>query len=40
MSFVICNMDKVNISVAIIPMAQDFGWSPTISGLVQVSALV
>ena len=29
--------DKVNISVAIIPMAQDFGWSPTISGLVQSS---
>ncbi|KAK9902140.1 hypothetical protein WJX75_005702 [Coccomyxa subellipsoidea] len=30
-------MDKVNISVAIIPMAQDFGWSPTVSGLVQSS---
>ena len=29
--------DKVNISVAIIPMAQDFGWSPTVSGLVQSS---
>jgi MFS family permease len=27
----------VNISVAIIPMAQDFGWSPTVSGLVQSS---
>ncbi|PSC76363.1 putative anion transporter chloroplastic isoform X1 [Micractinium conductrix] len=37
MSFVICNMDKVNISVAIIPMAQDFGWSPTVAGLVQSS---
>lgn len=36
-AFVICNMDKVNISVAIIPMAQDFGWSPTIAGLVQSS---
>lgn len=36
-AFVICNMDKVNISVAIIPMAQDFGWSPTVSGLVQSS---
>jgi len=35
MSFVICNMDKVNMSVAIIPMAQDFGWSPSVSGLVQ-----
>lgn len=37
LAFVICNMDKVNISVAIIPMAQDFGWSPTIAGLVQSS---
>ena len=35
LSFVICNMDKVNISVAIIPMARDFGWSPTTAGLVQ-----
>ena len=34
-SFVICNMDKVNMSVAIIPMAQDFGWSPSVAGLVQ-----
>ncbi len=23
---------QVNISVAIIPMAQDFGWSPTVAG--------
>jgi ACS family sodium-dependent inorganic phosphate cotransporter len=29
--------DKVNMSVAIIPMAQDFGWSPTVSGIVQSS---
>lgn len=29
--------DKVNISVAIVPMARDFGWSPTTSGLVQSS---
>eukprot|EP00877_Chromochloris_zofingiensis_P006979 jgi/Chrzof1/2534/Cz11g19070.t1 len=35
LSFVICNMDKVNMSVAIIPMAQDFGWSSSVSGLVQ-----
>jgi ACS family sodium-dependent inorganic phosphate cotransporter len=27
--------DKVNMSVAIIPMAQDFGWSPSVAGLVQ-----
>ncbi|EFN56606.1 hypothetical protein CHLNCDRAFT_21975, partial [Chlorella variabilis] len=37
LSFVICNMDKVNISVAILAMSRDFGWSPTISGLVQSS---
>ncbi|CAD7701249.1 unnamed protein product [Ostreobium quekettii] len=36
-AFIICNMDKVNMSVAIIPMAQDFGWGPSISGLVQSS---
>ena len=29
--------DKVNISVAIIPMAEDFGWNSTVSGLVQSS---
>lgn len=27
--------DKVNMSVAIIPMAQEFGWSPSVAGLVQ-----
>jgi ACS family sodium-dependent inorganic phosphate cotransporter len=27
----------VNISVAILAMSRDFGWSPTISGLVQSS---
>lgn len=35
LSFVICNMDKVNMSVAIIPMAHEFGWSPSTAGLVQ-----
>lgn len=34
-SFIICNMDKVNMSVAIIPMAQDFGWTPSVAGIVQ-----
>ncbi len=29
--------DKVNISVAIIAMSRDFGWSPTVSGIVQSS---
>jgi hypothetical protein len=35
LAFILRNMDKVNISVAIIPMAQDFGWSPTTAGFVQ-----
>ncbi|GLC36163.1 hypothetical protein PLESTB_001373700 [Pleodorina starrii] len=34
-SFIICNLDKVNLSVCIIPMARDYGWSPTTVGLVQ-----
>lgn len=29
------NLLKVNISIAIIPMAADFGWSPSVSGIVQ-----
>ncbi|XP_024532841.1 probable anion transporter 6, chloroplastic isoform X1 [Selaginella moellendorffii] len=37
LAFVICNMDKVNLSVAIIPMSQQFGWPATTSGLVQSS---
>ncbi|KAG2487853.1 hypothetical protein HYH03_013570 [Edaphochlamys debaryana] len=34
-SFVICNLDKVNLSVCIIPMAREYGWSPSVAGLVQ-----
>ncbi|GMH45561.1 hypothetical protein BSKO_13518 [Bryopsis sp. KO-2023] len=37
LAFVICNMDKVNMSVAIIPMAQEFGWKASMAGLVQSS---
>ena len=32
-----CLQDKVNMSVAILPMAQEFGWSPSVAGLVQSS---
>lgn len=35
LAFVLCNMDKVNMSVAIIPMARHFGWGASVSGLVQ-----
>jgi MFS transporter, ACS family, solute carrier family 17 (sodium-dependent inorganic phosphate cotransporter), other len=34
-SFVICNIDRINLSVAIIPMAAEFGWSQTTKGIVQ-----
>ena len=30
LSVFVCYMDRVNISVAIIPMAEDLGWSPLI----------
>lgn len=36
-AFVIANMDKVNMSLAIIPMAEEFGWKPSVAGLVQSS---
>ncbi|KAK9916910.1 hypothetical protein WJX75_008641 [Coccomyxa subellipsoidea] len=34
LAFVLCNMDKVNMSVAVIPMAAELGWSPSDRGLV------
>lgn len=37
LAFVLCNMDKVNLSIAIIPMAHQFAWSATTVGLVQSS---
>ncbi|KAL4857945.1 putative anion transporter 6 [Chlorella vulgaris] len=36
-SFVLCNMDKVNMSVAVIPMARELGWSAMERGLVSSS---
>ncbi|KAH8975153.1 hypothetical protein BDL97_01G141500 [Sphagnum fallax] len=36
-AFLICNMDRVNMSIAILPMSAEFQWSPTIVGLVQSS---
>lgn len=32
-----CLQDKVNMSVAILPMSQQFGWSASVAGLVQSS---
>ncbi|XP_047338257.1 probable anion transporter 6, chloroplastic [Impatiens glandulifera] len=37
LAFVICNMDKVNLSIAIIPMSHQFGWNASVAGLVQSS---
>ncbi|CAM6092364.1 unnamed protein product [Calypogeia fissa] len=37
LAFVICNMDKVNMSVAVIPMSHQLGWTAATSGLVQSS---
>lgn len=37
LAFVICNMDKVNLSIAIIPMSHQYGWSSSVAGLVQSS---
>ena len=36
----ICYIDRVNISVAIIPMAEDYGWSGTTKGLVLSSFFI
>lgn len=35
LSFVICNLDRINLSVAIIPMAKLFGWSASRQGIIQ-----
>jgi hypothetical protein len=37
LAFVICNMDKVNMSMVIIPMSHQMGWNSSIAGLVQSS---
>ncbi|OEL29965.1 Ascorbate transporter, chloroplastic [Dichanthelium oligosanthes] len=36
-SFLLCNMDRVNMSIAILPMASEFSWSPATVGLIQSS---
>lgn len=33
----LCNMDRVNMSIAILPISQQFQWSSTTIGLVQSS---
>jgi ACS family sodium-dependent inorganic phosphate cotransporter len=36
-AFLLCNMDRVNMSIAILPISQQYGWSSTTIGLVQSS---
>ncbi|GFR49337.1 hypothetical protein Agub_g11299 [Astrephomene gubernaculifera] len=36
-AFVLCNLDRVNMSIAILPMAQQYGWGAATMGLVQSS---
>lgn len=35
LSFVICNIDRINLSVAILPMSKQYNWSSSTKGLVQ-----
>ncbi|WIA32968.1 hypothetical protein OEZ86_006131 [Tetradesmus obliquus] len=35
----VCNMDRICLSVAILPMAQEFGWPATVQGLIQSAFL-
>lgn len=35
LSFVICSVDRINIAVAIIPMAAEFSWSYSYQGIIQ-----
>ncbi|CDF36240.1 unnamed protein product [Chondrus crispus] len=40
LSFVICNIDRISLSVAIIPMGKAFSWSESTKGLVQSAFFV
>ncbi|XP_057462830.1 ascorbate transporter, chloroplastic-like [Actinidia eriantha] len=36
-AFLLCNMDRVNMSIAILPMSQQFNWNSATVGLIQSS---
>ncbi|OVA13998.1 Major facilitator superfamily [Macleaya cordata] len=36
-AFLLCNMDRVNMSIAILPMSEEFNWNPATVGLIQSS---
>ena len=35
LSFILCNVDRINVSVAILPMAEHYHWNQTTRGLIQ-----
>ena len=35
--FVLCNLDRVNMAIAILPLSKDAGWDSATIGLVQSS---
>ena len=37
LAFMLCNMDRVNMSISILPMAEQYGWSSREMGLIQSS---
>ncbi|EXC01477.1 Sodium-dependent phosphate transport protein 1 [Morus notabilis] len=36
-AFLLCNMDRVNMSIAILPMSSEYNWNPATVGLIQSS---
>ena len=36
-AFMLCNMDRVNMSIAVLPMQQQYGWNSQTLGIVQSS---
>jgi MFS transporter, ACS family, solute carrier family 17 (sodium-dependent inorganic phosphate cotransporter), other len=36
-AFMLCNMDRVNMSIAVLPMQKEFGWNSQTLGIVQSS---
>ncbi|KAM7256309.1 hypothetical protein ACFE04_012050 [Oxalis oulophora] len=36
-AFLLCNMDRVNMSIAILPIAAEYNWNPATVGLIQSS---
>lgn len=39
LTMLLCNMDRICMSIAIMPMAEQFGWSPSVQGHVQAAFL-